>query len=106
MITNLFIVIVDMVARLEIAPPEMIRFSDIDWNHHQQLKPRQHCLNHHSGCTHLRRATSFPAESDGFNSAPVRFRSSNIVRTTAGHWIQPVFVEIIQKDSDSKKKIP
>ena len=48
-ITNLFVVIVDMVARLEIAPPEMIRFSDIDWNHHQQLKPRQHCLTHHSG---------------------------------------------------------
>ena len=47
-ITNLFVVIVDMVARLEIAPPEMIRFSDIDWNHHLQLKPRQHCLNHHS----------------------------------------------------------
>ena len=68
--TDLFVIIVDMVAGFEIAPSEIMILNT--WVISQ------------TETTHLSSATSFPAESDGFNKAPVRFRSSNIVRTTDG----------------------
>ena len=37
-IPNLFVVIIDMVARLEIAPSAIIRLLDIDIDQHQQFK--------------------------------------------------------------------